>query len=134
MDEVLRSDSGREGQQPTGAVTLTFNDLLQKAEIEPRAVRLMRHQDASADPGRSPFYLWRNSSADFVAYQCRQGSRAEKQLRDARYWASFVVTPSGETLLTDIYSVRYLGQGMQDLPAVHRAAQLIALERTFCSN
>lgn len=34
---------------------LTFNDLLRKAEIDLREVRLLRHQDASADAGRSPF-------------------------------------------------------------------------------
>ena len=122
MDETLRLRTSKAGQQLTGEISLTFNDLLLKAHIDPSVVRLMRHQDASADPGRTPFSLWRNSPADFVAYQSRQSLRAERQLKDSRYWASFVVTPSGETLLTDIYSVRYLGLGTNDLPAVHRAA------------
>ena len=45
---------------------LTFNDLLRKAGIDPGEVRLLRHQDASADPGRSPFALWRTDPAAFV--------------------------------------------------------------------
>ena len=124
MDETLRSGTGKTKQQLTGEISLTFNDLLLKAHIDPSVVRLMRNQDASADPGRTPFALWRNNPVDFVAYQSRQSLRAERQLKNSRCWASFVVTPSGETLLTDIYSVRYLGLGTNDLPAVHRTGTI----------
>lgn len=111
-------------EQLAGEVSLTFNDLLLKARIDPGTVRLMRHQDASADPGRSPFHLWRNHPADFIAYQSRQSLRTESQLRGSKFWASFVATPSRETLLADVYAVHFLGRGTQDLPAIQRAAAI----------
>ena len=76
----------------------------------------MRHQDASADPGRTPFALWRTDPAAFVEYQARQSPRAERQLRSARFWASFVVTPGGETLFADLYAASFLGGRHGRLP------------------
>ena len=81
----------------------------------------MRHQDASADPGRSPFALWRTDPTAFVEYQARQSFRAEKLLREARFWAAFVVTPSGETLFADLFEAFSLGLATVDCPSVHRA-------------
>lgn len=83
----------------------------------------MRHQDASADPGRSPFALWRTEPAAFVEYQARQALRAEKLLK-AKFWASFVVTPGGETLFADLYAASFLGIGTVDCMMVHRAGEI----------
>ena len=105
-------------------VVLTFSDLLRKGEIDPSEVRLLRHQDASADPGRSPFALWRNDPAAFVEYQSRQNARAEKLLRGARFWAAFVVAPSGDTLFADLFEAFPRGLAEVDCPSVHRASEI----------
>jgi hypothetical protein len=105
-------------------VALTFNDLLSKAGIGSGEVRLLRHQDASADQGRSPFALWRTDPVAFVEYQARQSLRSEKLLRSAKFWASFVVTPGGETLFADLYAASFLGIGTLDCLMVHRAGEV----------
>ncbi len=98
--------------------------MIRAAGIDPAEVRLLRHQDASADPGRSPFTLWRTDSAAFREYQARQSPRSERVLKPARYWAAFVVTPGGETLFADLYRATFLGIGETDLPMVHRASEI----------
>lgn len=108
----------------TGELVLTFSDLLRKGQIDPSEVRLLRHQDASADPGRSPFALWRNDPAGFIEYQARQSFHAEKLLKAARFWASFVVTLGGETLFAELFQASYLGVGTVDYPTVHRAGEV----------
>jgi hypothetical protein len=109
---------------PGREVVLTFSDLLRKAGIDPAEVRLLRHQDASADPGRSPFALWRTDPPAFIEYQARQSPRAEKLLSSAKFWASFVVTRGGETLFADLYAASFLGVGAVDCPMVHRAGEV----------
>lgn len=118
-----------EGQSPAlgspgPEVSLAFNDFLRKGGVDPGEVRLLRHKDASADPGRTPFSLWRNDPAAFIEYQARQSFHSERSLREARYWASFVATPSGETLFADLYAVSALGAAPIDLPSVHRAGEV----------
>ena len=105
---------------PRREAALTFNDVLRRAAIDPGEVRLLRHQDASADPGRSPFALWRNDSVAFIEYLARQALRAERLLK-ARFWAAFVATPGGETLFADLYAASFLGIGTVDCAMVHRA-------------
>lgn len=102
---------------------LTFNDILRKAGIDPAEVRLLRHQDGSADPQRSPFSLWRDDPAAFVEYQSRQSRRSEKLLSGATFWAAFVVTPNRETVFADLYRVELLGVGQDDRPMVQRHGQ-----------
>lgn len=104
--------------------SLSFNDLLRKAKLDPGVVRLLRHQDASADVERSPFALWRNDPPAFMEYQARQSLHSERVLRDARYWASFVVPPGGETLLAGLYAATPGGIETVDRPMVHRAAEI----------
>ncbi len=82
-----------------------FNALLEAAEIDPRNVRLLRHQGAGADRDFAPYKLWRDSYDDFMAHQSRQSARAEKIIGHAKFWASFVVTPDEETLFVGIYGV-----------------------------
>jgi len=108
---------------PRREPALTFNDVLRRAAIDPGEVRLLRHQDASADPGRSPFALWRNDPAAFIEYQARQALRAERLLM-ARFWAAFVVTPGGETLFADLYAASFVGIGTVDCMMVHRAGEV----------
>jgi hypothetical protein len=105
---------------PLECDVLTFNDILRKAGIDPVEVRLLRHQDGSADPQRSPFNLWRNDPAAFIEYQSRQSQRSERLLSAATYWAAFVVTPGGETVFADLYRIALLGVGQDDRPMVQR--------------
>jgi hypothetical protein len=90
------------------AMPLKFNALLSQANIAPIAVRLLRHQDGRSAKGRTPYELWRDDRPMFEAYQEAQSLENRSKLR-ADYWASFVVTPSGETLLAGFYACRYLG-------------------------
>ncbi|HXA40764.1 MAG TPA: hypothetical protein VNW53_17325 [Phenylobacterium sp.] len=97
---------------------ITFNALLRDAEIDPKGVRLVRHQDSRADADRTPYALWRDHSADFVTYQSRQSPRSARSL-SAPFWAVFVVTPGKETLFAGLYDVGEAQPGEIGLPAVH---------------
>jgi hypothetical protein len=88
---------------------LRFNTLLFQAGIAPAAVRLLRHQDSRSAKGRTPYELWRDDRPKFEAYQETQSFPNRSKLR-SDYWASFVVTPGGETLLAGFYGCRYLGE------------------------
>jgi hypothetical protein len=87
---------------------LRLSALLSQAGIEPAGVRLLRHQDSRAAKGRSPYELWRDDRPAFENYQEAQSFGNRSKLR-GDYWASFVVTPGGETLLAGFYSCRYVG-------------------------
>jgi len=88
---------------------LRFSALLKQADIAPSAVRLLRHQDGRSSKGKSPYELWRDNRPAFNDYQEGQSFGNAAKLR-ADYWASFVVTPGGETLLAGFYSCRYVGK------------------------
>jgi hypothetical protein len=94
---------------------LRFNTLLAQEGIAPAAVRLLRHQDGRAERGRTPYELWRDDRPAFEAYQGAQSFGNRSKLR-AEYWASFIVTPGGETLLAGFYASRYVGVNEVDLP------------------
>lgn len=87
---------------------LRFNALLAQAGIARGAVRLLRHQDRRAAKGKTPYELWRDDRPAFEVYQEGQsfGNRAKLK---GDFWASFVVTPAGETLLAGFYAARYGG-------------------------
>jgi len=87
---------------------LRFNALLHQAGLDPAAVRLLRHQDARSAKGRTPYALWRDDRPAFETYQEGQSFSNRAKLR-GDYWASFVVSPGGETLLAGFYQARYVG-------------------------
>lgn len=87
---------------------LRFNALLAQAGIAPADVRLLRHKDNRSAKGRTPYELWRDDRPAFEAYQGDQSFGNRSKLC-GKYWASFVGTPSGETLLAGFYSCRYIG-------------------------
>jgi hypothetical protein len=87
---------------------LRFNTVLAQAGIAPADVRLLRHQDSRSAKGRTPYELWRDDRAAFEIYQGGQSFQNRSKLR-GDHWASFVVTPGGETLLAGFYGCRYLG-------------------------
>ncbi|HEY8298357.1 MAG TPA: hypothetical protein VIG32_10075 [Candidatus Baltobacteraceae bacterium] len=88
------------------APQISFNDLLRRAGFDPKNVRLMRHRDKDSLPGRSLYELWRDTPHEFERYQSYQ---SDDGLRNSAHWASFIVTPQGDTLFVGLYDIRNLG-------------------------
>lgn len=97
---------------------LRLNTLFEQAGIEPNQVRLLRHQDQRAARGRSPFELWRDDRGAFEFYQSGQAPTNRSKL-SGRYWASFIVPPSGETILAGFYACELLGVNQEPRPWPH---------------
>jgi hypothetical protein len=100
---------------------IMLNSLLRNAGIPIEEVCLVRHQDGRADPGRSPFDLWRNDPPAFEAYQSVQGISQRGRFKGARYWAVFVGTPAGETVFVNLYRASYKGVLRKDMKQPHRS-------------
>ncbi len=84
-------------------MTLTFNLLLKSEGIDPREVRLLRHQQPS-EVGLSPYALWRDDRPEFERYQSAQ--RADRRgYFKGQFWAGFVVPPDGSTLFAGLYEI-----------------------------
>jgi hypothetical protein len=96
-----------------------LNSILQSEGFELSEVRLLRHQDNSSAKDRTPYKLWCKNRPQFDFYQATQGINHENKLR-ARFWASFVGTPSDETLFVGIYSVGGHKLLEVDTPTPHR--------------
>lgn len=95
---------------------LTFNMLLASEGIAPAQVRLLRHQRVESRL-RTPYSLWRDDRAAFEQYQSLQdASAARRTVLAAKFWASFVVPPDGETLFVGLYRVERLGPAAPDAP------------------
>jgi hypothetical protein len=88
---------------------IMFNDLLRQAGIDPKDVRLLRHQDGRSDRDRTPYRLWLHDPDAFMAYQSRQTVRTAREIGQSPYWAAFIVTPSNDNLFVGLYTVRDLG-------------------------
>jgi hypothetical protein len=86
---------------------LTLNAVLKGLDIDPKDVRLLRHQTGPY-AGGTPYTLWRDDAPGFLAWQSIQSVQNRARLA-GRYWASFVVTPMQGTLLVGIYEVKYVG-------------------------
>lgn len=99
-------------------MTIGFNTLLKEAGLNLGDVRLLRHKDQRASKGRSPYELWRDNRQQFELYQSTQSFENRSKL-SAPYWASFVVSPSDETMFVGLYSVKYQGVINQDRPMPH---------------
>ncbi len=97
---------------------IRFNMLLQGVDISPASVRLLRHQDNRSAKGRSPYELWRDNRPAFDEYQ-RVQTPSNRAKLEAPYWASFVVTSTGETLFAGLYSCRYAGINEVEIPWPH---------------
>lgn len=97
---------------------ILFNMLLVGAGISPSAVRLLRHQDNRSAKGRSPYELWRDDRPAFEDYQ-RVQTFANRSKLQAPFWASFVVTSTGETLFAGLYACQHAGVNEVDIPWPH---------------
>jgi hypothetical protein len=86
---------------------LTFNAVLRHEGIDPKVVRLVRHQDKRRAGRPTPYNLWRANDGRFETYQKIQG---RKVFDVGNILASFVVTPSNQTLFVGLYSVVGIGR------------------------
>jgi hypothetical protein len=100
-------------------VPLFLNSLLLQLGVQISSARLLRHQDQRAAKGRTPYELWRDDRPAFESYQSTQSPRNRPRLSPASYWASFVVTPTQETVLAGLYHARYLGLNEDDIAWSH---------------
>ena len=99
---------------------ILFNTILTEAGIDPKDVRLLRHQDQSSEKGKTPYELWRVNRPAFEDYQSTQ-TISNRPKFESPYWAAFVGTPAGETLFVGLYTVRYLGLLKEDRPMPNMA-------------
>jgi hypothetical protein len=101
---------------------IMFNTILRQEKVSPSEVLLVRHQDNSADRGRTPYELWlKTDDPSFDLYQSHQGTEARKKFARP-YWASFVGTPDNETLFVGLYRVKRRGPLARDTAMPHRDA------------
>jgi hypothetical protein len=84
-----------------------FNGLLADAGVPINETILLRHQKVI--PGRpTPYSLWRDDRSEFERFQSYQNP-AHRSYFSRPYWASFVVTPAGETLFVGLYASKLAG-------------------------
>jgi hypothetical protein len=99
---------------------IMLDTLLQSAGISLHEVILLRHQDQRAARGRTPYELWRDDPTAFDRYQAHQRTGARPKFVRAKYWASFVANPMGETLFVGLYHATYRGLLDVETPMPHR--------------
>jgi hypothetical protein len=95
-----------------------LNNVLQKAGFDVSDVRLLRHQDNRSAKDRTPYKLWWNNLPQFDFYQATQGIIHQSKLK-ATYWASFIGTPSDETMFVGIYRIKGKKLLEKDMPKPH---------------
>ena len=99
-------------------MAIKLNTILSGAGLDLANARLLRHKDKRAMKGRTPYELWRDAREQFDLYQSIQSIDNREKLR-AQYWASFVVTPSDETMFVGLYRANYRGLLEKDTPMPH---------------
>ena len=87
---------------------IMFADLVPEA-IDRSALMLVRHHTNEYGRGNTPFDLWRAQPEQFELYQRCQGRNV---FQHAKYLASFVVPPRGDTLFVGLYE----NNGLLDPP------------------
>jgi len=95
-----------------------FNSILEAHGINPKDVRLVRHKDKRASPGRSPYELWRDDPDAFHSYQSSQSIPNRKKF-SAPYWAVFVSDAFDDTVFVGLFAASYQGLLKQDRPRPH---------------
>ncbi len=102
----------------TRAMPIMLNSILIEAGLNVADVRLLRHKDRRAARGRTPYELWRDNRTQFDLYQSIHGFDKRPKLK-GRYWASFLGTPTEETLFIGLYAVGGRRPLEQDSPHPH---------------
>jgi hypothetical protein len=98
---------------------IKFNSLLEQYGVSPDTVILLRHQDQSANRGRTPYEMWRDDRPAFELYQRIQSINSRPKFTRAKFWASFVVTHDGGTMFVGLYAATYNGLLTEDTPNPH---------------
>jgi len=80
-----------------------FNSLLKDVGIDPGDVRLLRHQDQRGGKDKTPYLLWTADPLELERYQAMHRVRGRAKFASP-YWASFVVTPTNETLFVGLFT------------------------------
>lgn len=80
-----------------------FNTILRDSGVDPATVKLVRHQDARATRGHTPYDFWLAKDGRLELYQAIQ---SKDRFDDAGFIGSFVVTPANETLFVGLFAVR----------------------------
>jgi hypothetical protein len=84
-----------------------FNDILAAEGIEPEEVKLVRHKDNRSPEGVGVYDVWLAEDGRFELYQRLQHRMV---FANASMLASFVVTPTEETLFVGMYDVAGVGK------------------------
>jgi hypothetical protein len=92
---------------------LTIATALTAADIDPAAVRLLRHHKVYPG-GRTPYSLWRDHCEMFERYQSTQDPQRRRYVA-APYWASVVVPPADDTLFVGLYAAALAGSAPPDM-------------------
>ena len=85
---------------------LTFNAILRHENIDPKNVRLVRHQDTRSTAICTPYNLWRAGDGRF---ELSQRIQKREVFTVGDLIASFVATPTDNTLFIGIYRVNGKG-------------------------
>jgi hypothetical protein len=85
---------------------LTFNAILRHEGIDPAKVRLVRHQDNRASTNCTPYNLWLAADGRLEIYQQIQ---SREVFEVGGLLATFVVTPTNDTLFVGLYGVHGVG-------------------------
>lgn len=85
---------------------MTMNAILRHEGIDPSNVRLVRHQDQRSNVQITPYNLWRAGDGRLELYQRIQKRQV---FTVGNLLASFVATPSDETMFIGLYNVTALG-------------------------
>ncbi len=104
--------------QKESKMPIKLNTILAEAGLNVEDVRLLRQKDNRASKGRMPYELWRDFPEQFDLYQSTQSFQNREKL-NSKFWASFVVSPSGETIFIGLYRVKYLGISDHDIHRPH---------------
>lgn len=100
-------------------MSITFNKILDTANVSPEDVRLVRHKDQRSSPGRSPYELWRDNPKQFDIYQSTQRIENRKKF-DVKYWAVFLADAFDDTMFVGLYLAKYKGLLKKDQPMPQR--------------
>lgn len=90
---------------------LTFNQLIEAAGLPLDRTRFVRHKDDRPTAKTQPYWLWQRKDGSFERYQSIQKN---DKFKPGRILASFVVSPTQETIFVGMY--RVLDQGMVEDP------------------
>lgn len=93
---------------------LKFNSLLEAAGLDPADVILLRHQEQQVRGGLTAYQLWRDDKENFDLYQSQQ-SKTGRKIFGQPWWASFVATPTGETMFVGLYASRFKNEIAVDM-------------------